>query len=165
MLRRQLLGLLGMLPFTGKAMALSRTQQELWLGNCDSLECLKSALERLPNKQVLAKPIWYCEETGEAFREVYAWQIFRPGDEIYAERAVAKMMKFRIQEIFTDRVHGTIYWRMPLEWEISSSPQVIRYCDDGPDYDAMIDRKCQMDHNFKVLKAYCRLAVGRNING
>lgn len=164
MLRRQLLGCLGLLPFMNPSYSAagSRTADYLYLGDYGSLAELKAAINLLPNKQILAKPQGICEATGEEFKEIYVRHICRPGDEVFAERHVAQQMGWRIGELFTDRIYGTIYWRIPLEWEIVSAPQIVRYCEDGPDIDYVMDKRCLKDHTFRAIKAYCRLTVGKN---
>lgn len=53
--------------------------------------------------------------------------------------------------------NGTIYWRTPLEFDIYKAPQVVEFKEDGPDTHFETDRKCVMDHDWKIIKAYAKL--------
>lgn len=111
------------------------------------------------NYQEDGSPTAVCSQTGTPYTEVYAYQFFRPGDEAVAERTIARQMGQKISSLFCGRANGKVYWRQRLQYELSDEPQVIRYCEDGPDKDFYTDRNCIMDHNWKVIRAYCRMTI------
>jgi hypothetical protein len=122
---------------------------------------LKASLAALPNRQELGSPTTICEQTGEEYVEIFAAHMARPGDEKVAEEVVASWMQRQIYELFTDRVNGTTYWRVPLDFSIDSSQVIIEYRDDGPSIDVLTDRRCVMDRNWKRVAAYCCLTVAK----
>ncbi len=128
----------------------------------NTLQELKEWLDKYPD-QMAGNPSGICEATGQPYVEFYEYGISRPGDEAVIERHVAYELFLRIT-VYMGNLLGThtakegrIYWRIPFEWVIADHAEVVRYDDEGPDYDAMTDRKCVKDHNWKIIKAYCRL--------
>ncbi len=125
-----------------------------------TFEELKEWISGLPNRQANGSPTNICSQTGDEYVEVFSRHAARPGDEKYAEKMVVEDMQRQICKLFTDRLHGTIYWRVPLETQIQKWSRVKEYREDGPDVDFLTDRRCVMDRNWKAVKAYCRLTVG-----
>lgn len=119
-------------------------------------------LDKLPNRQEKGSPTAVCGQTGEKYVELRSRHWARPGDEAFAERAVVAEMQRGICELFTDRVNGVVYWRIPLETEIIARPQIVAYREDGLDFDLIFDRRCVKDHNWIEVSGYCRLAVSKD---
>lgn len=106
-------------------------------------------------KWLEAKPSVKGEVHARQYTEVFAAHLARPGDEKFAERMVAGLMAYQIERMG----RGLIHWRIPFESEIKDDPQIIEYCEDGPDLDFATNKRCRKDHNWKSIKGYCRLAV------
>ncbi len=102
-----------------------------------------------------AKPSVKGEVNAHQYTEVFAAHLARPGDEHIAERMVSELMAYQIERMGP----GLIHWRIPLESEIKDAPQIVEFCEDGPDVDFITGKRCRKDHKWKSVKAYCRLAV------
>lgn len=124
----------------------------------DSFKSLQAWVDTLP-RQKTGSPTAICAQTGEKYVELFVRALFRPGDEKVIERQLASQMQQHICSQFTDRRDGTIYWRIPLEWETRTAPQVIDVRDDGPDIDFVTNLRCVMDHNWLCMKVYCLMTV------
>lgn len=127
----------------------------------DSFADLKKWVEDLPNEQRRGSPTAVCKETGQEYTELFVYGLARPGDEAVVERDVATQMQQKICRALTDRVNSTIYWRIPLEWEIDQRALVVEYREDGPDLDFVTNERCVTDKNWMRVAAYCRLALGK----
>ena len=119
-----------------------------------SFSDLRNWLDSLPNQQ-LGRASAICE-TGDAYRVFAFYGLSRPGDEAIVERAVAEQMSRSLNEYFGSRP-GRIYWRIPLETEITDHEAVARFDDNGPDRDFSTDRRCVLDRNWRLISCYCRL--------
>lgn len=115
---------------------------------------LADRLKGLPD-QTIGLPCHVCE-TGEPYQEFFSFGLARPDDVAVVERAVAGDMSKRLDEYLNSR-GGRIYWRIPFEWEITQKPVVVRYDENGPDKDPVMDRKCVMDKNWLKVACYCRV--------
>ena len=120
----------------------------------DNFSGLKKWLAELPN-QTVGDPTAICE-TGEPYIEFQESALARPGDVEVIEREVARRMGRRLGE-YLDPRKGRIYWRIPFESDIDQTNVVVRYDENGPDLDPVLDRKCVMDKNWRRITAYCRL--------
>lgn len=153
---------IGMIATTPSVRAASgKLSDPTFVGGVGSLAELQEWISKLPNRQEIGSPSPVCEQTGEAYEEIYYGHWARPGDEAFAEKLVAIHMQRRIAGLFDGRRNGVVYWRIPLEYEIRDDMQPIEYRDDGPDIDFLLDRRCVMDRNWKTVKAYCRLTVSK----
>ncbi len=120
---------------------------------------LQKWLAGLPNRQSLGSSTFRCKETGEPYVEIFVRASARPADVAVIEANVAADMQRAICDLFTDRIKGAIFWRIPLETEIMNDSVVIEYREDGPDREVYTDRRCVMDKNWRSVKAYARLTV------
>ena len=103
-------------------------------------------------------PSAICEATGEPYIEFFAYGLARKGDVDIIEQHVAKQFGCAIQK-YLARKYGKIYWRKRPEVERGPYSHVLRYSDDGPDFDPIWARKCYMDKNWTAIKMYCRLCA------
>jgi len=128
--------------------------------DCTTFAEVKAWLEAMPVyrrwKEILPGPERAFGPTGDPYEEFYAYNLARPGDETLVERFVARSLMGRLNAYFQARM-GLIYERVPLEWYIGPYPVVIRHDENGPDFDSVYDKKCVMDHNWLMVKAYVRL--------
>lgn len=120
----------------------------------DSFLELKKYLHELPN-QIIGVAAAVCE-TGEPYVEFQESALARPNDVEVIERKVAARMSRKLFDYIGKR-SGRIYWRIPFEFDIAPTDVVVRYDENGPDKDAITDRKCVMDRNWRNVTAYCRL--------
>lgn len=100
-------------------------------------------------------------ETGQPYQEFSLFGYARPGDEPIIEAQLA-------ERLFSDlcshigsgpSLKKYIYVRIPLEWNISQWPLVIRYDPEGPDFDRANEKKCYMDHEWISIRCYVRLVA------
>lgn len=113
-------------------------------------------------------PSAFCEQTGDDYKEILVRMLSRQRDVKLIERKAASEMGRQLETLFYSKqgtvhypVRGKIYWRCPLEWEISRAPQIVRLSEDGPDIDFITNQRCYMDHDWMAVKAYCRLSVSK----
>lgn len=118
---------------------------------------LQAWLDAIPNQGEGRKgPSAFDDGEASAYREFFVMGLARPGDETCIESACAWDLKWQLKQYLTCR-NGKLHWRIPLEWDISATAVVLRHDPQGPDYDAEADKRCFKDHNWKRIKAYCRL--------
>lgn len=120
----------------------------------EDFECIKRRLADLPSQKMGTQQS-VCE-TGELYIEFYEDGLARPDDVKIIERSVAQRM-WRSLASHLDARKGTVYWRVPFEYEIIPTHVIVRYDDEGHDVDELLDRKCVKDKNWVSLKCYCRL--------
>lgn len=120
----------------------------------ETLARLKGHLDSLPDQQVgNASAI---SDVGEPYVELFEYAFARPDDVAIIERVVAQRMLLNLNH-YLDGRNGRIYWRIPLEWDITPTKIVVKYDDDGPDIDFSTNQKCVKDGNWIKIAAYCRL--------
>lgn len=95
-------------------------------------------------------------ETGEEYVQFQEYALSRPDDVAVIERIVARRMARRLLDYLGAR-GGRIYWRIPFEAEISPYAVVIRFDENGADTDAVSDRRCVLDRNWRRVASYCRV--------
>lgn len=127
--------------------------------NAETFLEVKEWLDSLPNVQKTGSPTSVCQETGDEYQEIFVSGLSRPGDEWIVERLLAHSIQFKICKLFSGRLDGDIYWRIPLEFDVLKAPQIIEYRDDGPDKEMFTERPCVKDRDWTLVRAYCRLTV------
>lgn len=115
---------------------------------------LKQWLDGLPD-QVVGSQAAVCE-TGELYIEFTESSLCRPADIDVLEAHIANRMAYRLSR-YLEGKRGRIYWRCPLEFDVTDHPQVVRYDENGPDRDFLTDKKCILDKDWKGVSLYCRL--------
>jgi hypothetical protein len=115
---------------------------------------LKAALGAIPD-QTTGDP-YAISNIGEPYVEFASSAIARPGDEATVERFVAADMIRNLNAYFVGK-SGRIYWRVPLETDVSPVSLVVRVDTNGEDVDPTTGERCVMDHNWVRISAYCRL--------
>lgn len=118
-----------------------------------SFEDLRRWLASIPNQ---SRGTGITSMNGRPYIEFSQMGIARPGDEAMVERVVAQTMQHTLVAYFSLRP-GHLYWRLPLETDISAWSIITRYDDEGPDQDWITNRRCHVDKNWLRVAAYCRL--------
>ncbi len=115
---------------------------------------LRARLDAMPDQEQ-GLPGDVCQ-AGEMYREFFVTAMSRPGDVAVVEDAVAANVLVLLDQYFLDR-EGRIYWHTPLEWDISESPLVMEYRDDGPDTEIITNERCVLDKDWWRVGCYTRL--------
>mgnify|MGYP001612549790 FL=1 len=95
-------------------------------------------------------------ETSTPYMEFFSRSFSRPDDVTVIEVMVARDMQRQL-EIYFNNNRGKIHWRIPLETEVRPAHIVLRYDENGPDMDYVLDKRCHTDKNWRDVAAYCRL--------
>lgn len=120
----------------------------------ETLAELKQHLDAMPDQQ-RGRPS-SVSDVGEPYVEIHEHAFARPSDVALIERVVAQKMLLSLNRYFDAR-RGRIYWRIPLEWDISPTRIVVRHDENGDDVDFTTNKKCVTDSNWIKIAAYCRL--------
>ena len=121
---------------------------------------LTAWVSSLPNPQEDGEPCAVSSVAGP-YEEVVISAPFRRDDQEgrkLAERCVVLNFALRISAMLRDD-KACIYWRERPEWDTWDWDRPIKYHADGPDYDPLTDKRCTMNKDWALLKAYARLAV------
>ena len=164
--RRFILGAVGFLASFGIARGQGVPKREnivrrsylntIFEGDQDPFVTLQEAIARIPNqKDGIAS--WQ-SQTGEEYIEFYAWEYFRPGDELFAKQSAVRLVAQYLNRYFShDSFPPKIYWRKKMEEGTCDVNRFIRYSDDGDCVEPITNRKCLMDKNWKMYTVYCRV--------
>jgi hypothetical protein len=120
----------------------------------NSFETLKEWLGTFPNQKT-GRPTSTTDD-GNKYVEFSHYALSRPDDVEEITRIVCIQTRRRLDD-YLNRRYGMIEWRIPLELDVENTYSVLRYSDDGPDMDVLVNRQCFKDKNWKRIKAYCRL--------
>jgi hypothetical protein len=96
-------------------------------------------------------------ETGEPYVEMFSIVPCRPDDVKVAERVVATVFARQLWSYLSSKSDGAIYWRVRPEFGVWPHQEVVSFDDAAPDYDAWTGKRCVMDRNWVIVKAYCRV--------
>jgi hypothetical protein len=117
-------------------------------------EDIKFALAGIQSQQ-RGDPSAICQ-TGEPYLEFREKALARPADVKIIEREVAQRMWLSLSDYLSKR-SGTLYWRIPFEYDISEHHEILYYDNNGPDKDCITNRPCVMDKNWRKVQCYARL--------
>ena len=125
-----------------------------WLGPVKSFDELKTKLAAIPD-QCIGRASSICQ-TVDKYEEISVRIWSRPDDLAHMESVAANEMATCLSRFLSGK-EGRLYWRIPLETEIRHAHQVLRWDDNGPDFDFILDRRGYFDKDWRQICAYARL--------
>jgi hypothetical protein len=119
-----------------------------------SIAELRAVLDELPDQTMGDRSA--VSQIGKPYIEFLNMGLARPGDEAVIEREVVGAMVRSLNGYLNDK-SGTIYWRTRLEVDVTPWYVILYYDNNGPDINALTDRKCVKDSKWVRIALYCRL--------
>lgn len=127
-----------------------------------NLEDLKAQIAaRFPDSRV-GRPC-AISDTGEEYQEIFYRGICR--DREYDIACLKEFALTQFLSLFDRYADGgksgrfSLYWRIPLEDDLTRHGVIEHYDENGPDVDFYTDRRCFMDKNWKMYCVYARLLI------
>ena len=126
---------------------------------------LEAALAILPWHQRDGQPMAK-DEDGQDYETLTVGMLARPADVAQIERQVCQSFYHSLLERIdrtqlaalplSEHDKGLLRWRIRPEFSCEPYSSVVEYREDGPDLDHHTDRRCVMDHDWRLIRIYAR---------